>query len=80
MMAVRSSLVLDTDEASIDTCLSGLGVGQASPDFVEGELRSGQLVALCPEVIADVGSYRFVRPPTTPMAATFHAWLAGMRF
>src|SRR5690606_4706428 len=76
----RGSIVLDTDEASIDACLSGLGVAQASPDFVEGELRSGQLVVLRPNVIAHVGAYFLARPPSSPLGASFQDWIEAARF
>ncbi|KFC67187.1 Transcriptional regulator, LysR family [Devosia sp. LC5] len=69
------SITLDTDEASIDACLSGLGVGQASPSFIEKELRSGQLVALCADVAPIVGAYSFAHAPKSLLAGQFVSWL-----
>ena len=69
------SITLDTDEASIDACLSGLGIGQASPSFIERELRSGQLIALLPDIAPIVGSYVLAHPPASELAEGFLAWL-----
>lgn len=74
------SIALDTDEASIDACLSGLGIAQASPVFVESELRSGQLVAPRPDVVAEVGAYYLTRPPASKLGVAFQAWLESARF
>lgn len=74
------SVTLDTDEAAIDACLSGLGVGQASPDFVENELRSGQLIALHRDIAADVGVYAVGPVSNAPLAAEFQAWLRDRHF
>ncbi|MBD0413179.1 LysR family transcriptional regulator [Tianweitania sp. Rool2] len=76
----HGTISLDTDEASIDACLSGLGVAQASPEFVESELRSGQLVMLKPNIMANVGVYFLQRAPTSPLGVSFRAWLETARF
>lgn len=69
------SIAFDTDEASIDACISGLGVGQASPLFIEHELRSGQLVALTASVAPVVGAYDISKPVEFGMAGIFLDWL-----
>lgn len=73
------SITFDTDEASIDACISGLGIGQASPALVERELRDGQLVILCPHLDPIVGAYEIAGAAPTIMAASFNRWLMGLR-
>lgn len=72
------SITLDTDEASIDACMSGLGVGQASPALVERELRDGQLVLICPHLNPIVGAYEIAGASSTMIAASFNRWLMGL--
>jgi LysR family transcriptional regulator, glycine cleavage system transcriptional activator len=70
------SIAFDTDEASIDACVSGLGIGQASPFFVEKELRSGALIVLSPQISPVVGAYETSeRVPGRPAADRFFHWL-----
>jgi len=73
------SMAFDTDEASIDACISGLGVGQASPLFIEPELRSGQLIALSAAVVPTVGAYEISKPVEFGMAGIFLEWLTKWR-
>jgi LysR family glycine cleavage system transcriptional activator len=73
------SLTFDTDEASIDACKTGLGVGQASPALIERELRDGQLIMLCPQINPIVGAYEIAAPIPTGMAAGFNRWLLTWR-
>ncbi len=69
------TLVFDTDEAAIDACISGLGVGQANPSFVERELRSGQLLALSPAVAPVVGAYEIAKAQSARLPQGFFEWL-----
>lgn len=70
------SIAFDTDEASIDACVSGLGIGQASLFFVEKELRSGALIVLCPQISPVVGAYETSeRVSGRPPADRFFQWL-----
>ena len=69
------SIVFDTDEASIDACISGLGIGQSSPFFVENELRRGELVALNPQIVPVVGAYEIAACGPGAAAQSFHRWL-----
>lgn len=69
------AITFDTDEAAIDACLSGLGVGQANPVFIENELKSGLLVALCPEIAAVVGAYEATVDASTALSQRFSSWL-----
>ncbi|AFL52314.1 LysR family glycine cleavage system transcriptional activator [Sinorhizobium fredii] len=73
------SIAFDTDEASIDACISGLGIGQASPALIERALREGQLVALCPGVNPIVGAYEISIAAGTPASVAFNEWLSGWR-
>ena len=73
------SITFDTDEASIDACMSGLGIGQASPSLIERELREGQLIMLCPHINPIVGAYEIAGPMSTAMAAGFNQWLLTWR-
>lgn len=70
------AITFDTDEAAIDACISGLGVGQANPAFIENELRSGMLVALCPEITAIVGAYEASIDTSTALSQQFSSWLS----
>ncbi|MCK3780332.1 LysR substrate-binding domain-containing protein [Ensifer sesbaniae] len=70
------SIGFDTDEAAIDACISGLGIAQASPAFVERELRSGQLIALCPSVSPIVGAYEIAKRGTLSTPDSFSLWLS----
>lgn len=69
------SIVFDTDESSIDACLSGLGVAQANTAFVAPLLQSGNIIRLCPQVDIVLGAYYAVihTPGRVPQA--FVAWL-----
>lgn len=69
------AITFDTDEAAIDACLSGLGVGQANPVFVEDDLKSGRLVLLCATITALVGTYTVSAEAPTPLGTQFVAWL-----
>ncbi|WP_327516345.1 LysR substrate-binding domain-containing protein [Ensifer sp.] len=69
------SICFDTDEAAIDACISGLGIAQASPAFIERELRSGQLIALLPSVSPVVGAYEITRRGATGAPEGFCLWL-----
>lgn len=69
------AITFDTDEAAIDACLSGLGVGQANPAFVMDELANGRLVSLCPAVSALVGAYAVAAHTPSFMSAQFSSWL-----
>ncbi len=69
------TLVFDTDEAAIDACMSGLGVGQANPSFVERELRSGQLLVLYPSVAPVVGAYEIAKAQGARLPQGFLEWL-----
>lgn len=73
------SLAFDTDEASIDACMTGLGIGQASPALIERELREGQLILLCPQVNPIVGAYEITESVPEGMAAGFNQWLRTWR-
>ncbi|ASY56515.1 MULTISPECIES: LysR substrate-binding domain-containing protein [Sinorhizobium] len=73
------SIAFDTDEASIDACISGLGIGQASPSLIERELREGQLIALCPAINPIVGAYEISISTGTPSALAFNDWLSAWR-
>ncbi|WP_430441217.1 LysR family transcriptional regulator [Shinella sp.] len=73
------SLTFDTDEASIDACMTGLGVGQASPSLIERELRDGQLIQLCPAINPIVGAYEIAGQAPTERAAGFDRWLQTWR-
>jgi LysR family glycine cleavage system transcriptional activator len=73
------SIPFDTDEASIDTCISGLGIGQASPSLIERELREGQLILLCPHIDPVVGAYEIAPAKPVGMAAGFKQWLLSWR-
>ncbi|MDR9781725.1 hypothetical protein [Rhizobium redzepovicii] len=55
------SITFDTHEAPLDACISGLGIGQASP-----ELRVGQLVVICPHLNPIVGGLRNSRRADSP--------------
>jgi LysR family glycine cleavage system transcriptional activator len=70
------NLVFDTDEAAIDACISGLGVGQANASFVEKELRSGQLLALFPFIAPIVGAYEIAKSHTAHLPEGFLEWLS----
>jgi LysR family glycine cleavage system transcriptional activator len=52
--------------------ISGLGVGQASPYFIEQELRSGQLIALGPMF----GGYEIADYPEPVHEKSFSNWLS----
>lgn len=69
------SIGFDTDEASIDACISGLGIGQASPLFIENELRSGQLIALLPSLSPCVGAYEISSATSGGVTGHFLSWL-----
>lgn len=69
------AMTFDTDEAAIDACLSGLGVGQANPAFVEDELAGGRLVALCPAFSALVGAYIVSADKPCLLGTQFMSWL-----
>ena len=73
------SVTFDTDEASIDACLTGLGIGQASPSLIERELREGQLVVLCPHLTPIVGAYEIAGPTPNGPASGFTQWLLKWR-
>ncbi|ANH07983.1 LysR family transcriptional regulator [Shinella sp. HZN7] len=73
------SITFDTDEASIDACMTGLGIGQASPSLIERELREGQLIQLCPAINPIVGAYEIAGPAPTDRAAGFDQWLQTWR-
>ena len=73
------SITFDTDEASIDACINGLGIGQASPSLVERELREGQLIMLCPTIDPIVGAYEIVGTTTSGTATAFNRWLLSWR-
>ncbi|MEW9612287.1 LysR family transcriptional regulator [Shinella sp. S4-D37] len=73
------SITFDTDEASIDACMTGLGIGQASPSLIERELRDGQLILLCPSLNPIVGAYEIAGPAPTGRAAGFEQWLRTWR-
>lgn len=69
------AITFDTDEAAIDACLSGLGIGQANPAFIENELKSGMLVPLCPRISAIVGAYEVAVNTSTALSRRFSSWL-----
>lgn len=73
------SITFDTDEASIDACMTGLGIGQASPSLIERELREGQLIMLCPNINPIVGAYEMAGSTPTGLAAGFNQWLLTWR-
>jgi len=73
------SITFDTDEASIDACMTGLGIGQASPSLIERELREGQLMLLCPTINPIVGAYEIAAPAPPGRAAGFNQWLQTWR-
>jgi LysR family glycine cleavage system transcriptional activator len=73
------SITFDTDEASIDACLTGLGIGQASPSLIERELREGQLIVLCAHINPIVGAYEISGPMPSGMADGFNQWLLTWR-
>lgn len=73
------SITFDTDEASIDACMSGLGIGQASPSLIERELREGQLILLCPELNPIVGAYGIAGATPSSQATGFALWLQAWR-
>lgn len=73
------SITFDTDEASIDACITGLGIGQASPSLIERELREGQLILLCPNINPIVGAYEIAGSTPTDLAAGFNHWLLTWR-
>lgn len=73
------TIAFDTDEASIDACISGLGIGQASPSLVEKELREGQLLALFSSIQPIVGAYEIVSSDVTEAADAFNRWLISWR-
>lgn len=73
------SIAFDTDEASIDACMTGLGIGQASPALIERELREGQLILLCPAIDPIVGAYEIAGAPPNGRAAGFTQWLQTWR-
>ncbi|MBD9595274.1 LysR family transcriptional regulator [Ensifer sp. ENS05] len=70
------SIGFDTDEAAIDACISGLGIAQVSPAFIEKELRSGQLIALCPSISPIVGAYEIARRAPSGTPDSFSTWLS----
>jgi LysR family glycine cleavage system transcriptional activator len=69
------SMVFDTDEASIDACLSGLGVAQANTVFVSSLLESGTIIQLCPSVEVVLGAYYAVIHTPGRVPEAFVAWL-----
>ncbi len=69
------SMIFDTDEASIDACLSGLGVAQANTAFVTAALEAGTIRHLCPSVDATLGAYYAVIHARSNVADAFVAWL-----
>ncbi len=73
------SITFDTDEASIDACLTGLGIGQASPALVERELKEGSLVMLCPNLEPIVGAYEIAGSTPTGSLSGFDKWLFAWR-
>jgi LysR family transcriptional regulator, glycine cleavage system transcriptional activator len=73
------SITFDTDEASIDASLTGLGIGQASPSLIERELRDGQLIVLCPHINPIVGAYKIAGHTPSGMADGFNQWLLKWR-
>ncbi|WP_077967296.1 LysR family transcriptional regulator [Ensifer adhaerens] len=73
------SITFDTDEASIDACMSGLGIGQASLSLIERELREGHLIVLCPHINPVVGGYEIAEPMPSGMALGFTQWLLAWR-
>ncbi|OCP02749.1 MULTISPECIES: LysR family transcriptional regulator [unclassified Ensifer] len=70
------SIAFDTDEAAIDACISGLGIAQANPAFIERELRSGQLIALCSSISPTVGAYEIGKRGPTSAPESFSTWLS----
>lgn len=70
------SIGFDTDEAAIDACISGLGIAQAAPAFIERELRSGQLIALCPAISPIVGAYEISKRNPNGAPDSLSQWLA----
>ena len=73
------SITFDTDEASIDACITGLGIGQASPSLIERELREGQLIQLCPDLNPIVGAYEISGATSVGRASGFDQWLLSWR-
>lgn len=73
------SIAFDTDEASIDACIAGLGIGQASPALVERELNEGSLVMLCPTIDPIVGAYEITGATPTGSLSGFDSWLLRWR-
>lgn len=73
------SITFDTDEASIDACMTGLGIGQASPSLIERELREGQLIVLSPHINPIVGAYEIAGSIPNGAAAGFNRWLLKWR-
>lgn len=73
------SITFDTDEASIDACITGLGIGQASPALVERELKEGSLVMLCPDLDPIVGAYEIEGSTPAGSLSGFDKWLLGWR-
>lgn len=69
------NMVFDTDEASIDACLSGLGVAQANTAFVAPLLQAGSIVRLCPEIEVILGAYHAVVHTPGRVPEAFVAWL-----
>jgi LysR family transcriptional regulator, glycine cleavage system transcriptional activator len=69
------AISFDTDEAAIDACLSGLGVGQANPAFIENEISNGRLVMIDQAITALVGAYVISTEATTDLARQFLLWL-----
>lgn len=73
------SITFDTDEASIDACITGLGIGQASPALIERELKSGDLIVLSPQIDPVVGAYSTAGTSPSGMAGEFGRWLSAWR-
>ncbi|MFZ5673987.1 MAG: LysR substrate-binding domain-containing protein [Pseudomonadota bacterium] len=71
----KNVLIFDTDEASIDACLAGLGIAQANMAFISPILARDDLAMPCGARGAILGGYYAVIRNANPAADVFVDWL-----
>lgn len=71
----KNVLIFDTDEASIDACLAGLGIAQANLAFISSLLARDDLAMPCGATDAILGGYYAVIRNANPAAEAFVGWL-----
>lgn len=77
MAALSLRHAFDTDDAALHACLAGLGMVLAPPLLTVRETRSGALVDLPGHAPVELGTYRYLRRPESPVVRRFCNWLVA---